>query len=145
METSCRFAAVGAKDKLSALLDRLEGTHERVTITRGGHAAAVLISPDDLVALQETPEAPEGGSPKIRREAIGSPSGGPIAFAFRLWYSEPIMSPMPRLMQIPNRDLGDITKLIHEFDRKHISRAGGSRLPSGGWGVLAPRWVWLSF
>ena len=80
METSCRFAAVGAKDKLSALLDRLEGTHERVTITRGGHAAAVLISPDDLVALQETPEAPEGGSPKIRREAIGSPSGGPYCF-----------------------------------------------------------------
>ena len=43
-----------AKDQLSALVARVEGTHERVTITRNGHAAAVLISPDDLESLEET-------------------------------------------------------------------------------------------
>lgn len=32
----------------------MERTHHRVTITRHGHAAAVLISPDDLAALEET-------------------------------------------------------------------------------------------
>lgn len=43
-----------AKDKLSALVDQVEGTHERVTITRNGQPAAVLVSPDDLEALEET-------------------------------------------------------------------------------------------
>lgn len=43
-----------AKDQLSALVGRVESTHERVTITRSGHAAAVLISPEDLAALEET-------------------------------------------------------------------------------------------
>lgn len=43
-----------AKDKLSALVDRVEGTHERVTITRNGTPVAVLVSPDDLEALEET-------------------------------------------------------------------------------------------
>lgn len=43
-----------AKDRLSALVDRVQGTHERVTITRNGRAAAVLISPDDLAALEES-------------------------------------------------------------------------------------------
>jgi antitoxin YefM len=43
-----------AKDKLSALLDQVERTHERVTITRNGRAVAVLVSPEDLAALEET-------------------------------------------------------------------------------------------
>lgn len=43
-----------AKDQLSALVGRVESTHERVTITRSGHAAAVSISPEDLAALEET-------------------------------------------------------------------------------------------
>ena len=51
MET---VAVRAAKDQLSALLDRVAGTHERVTITRHGRAAAVLISADDLAALEET-------------------------------------------------------------------------------------------
>ncbi|SFT68018.1 prevent-host-death family protein [Geodermatophilus amargosae] len=32
----------------------MEHQHERVVITRNGRAAAVLISPDDLDALEET-------------------------------------------------------------------------------------------
>ena len=43
-----------AKDKLSALVDQVEATHERVTITRNGTPVAVLVSPDDLKALEET-------------------------------------------------------------------------------------------
>lgn len=43
-----------AKDNLSALVDSVESTHDAVVITRHGRPAAVLISPDDLDALQET-------------------------------------------------------------------------------------------
>lgn len=32
----------------------MEREHERVTITRNGREAAVLISPDDLASLEET-------------------------------------------------------------------------------------------
>ncbi len=42
------------RDHLSEVVDRVERQHERVTITRNGHAAAVLISPDDLAELEET-------------------------------------------------------------------------------------------
>ncbi|NEM05408.1 type II toxin-antitoxin system Phd/YefM family antitoxin [Geodermatophilus normandii] len=41
------------RDHLSEVLDRGEHQHERVVITRNGRAAAVLISPDDLDALEE--------------------------------------------------------------------------------------------
>jgi prevent-host-death family protein len=43
-----------ARNRLSELVDEVERTHERVEITRHGHAVAVLISPDDLAALEET-------------------------------------------------------------------------------------------
>lgn len=43
-----------AKDKLSGLIDEAESTHEIITITRHGHAAAVLMSADDLESLHET-------------------------------------------------------------------------------------------
>ena len=42
------------RDHLSEVVDRVELHHERVTITRNGHAAAVLISPEDLAELEET-------------------------------------------------------------------------------------------
>lgn len=42
------------RDHLSEVVDRVEREHERVTITRNGHEAAVLISPDDLAQLEET-------------------------------------------------------------------------------------------
>lgn len=42
------------RDHLSEIVDRVEKQHERVTITRNGRAAAVLISPEDLEALEET-------------------------------------------------------------------------------------------
>jgi prevent-host-death family protein len=43
-----------AKDKLSGLVDEAETTHEIVTITKHGRAAAVLIAADDLESLHET-------------------------------------------------------------------------------------------
>lgn len=42
------------KAKLSAYVGSVHDTHERVTITRNGEPAAVLISPDDLESLEET-------------------------------------------------------------------------------------------
>lgn len=43
-----------AKDQLSALVDEADTTHEVIQITRHGHAAAVLMSADDLESLHET-------------------------------------------------------------------------------------------
>lgn len=42
------------RDHLSEVVERVESHHERVTITRNGRAAAVLISPEDLAELEET-------------------------------------------------------------------------------------------
>ena len=44
------------KARLSEIVDRVERRHERVTLTRNGRPAAVLISPDDLDALEDTLE-----------------------------------------------------------------------------------------
>ena len=43
-----------AKDKLSALVEEAESTHEIVQITKHGRPAAVLMSADDLESLRET-------------------------------------------------------------------------------------------
>ncbi|MPZ89550.1 MAG: type II toxin-antitoxin system prevent-host-death family antitoxin [Nitriliruptorales bacterium] len=43
-----------ARNRLSELIDQVERTHERIQITRHGRSAAVLVSPDDLAALEET-------------------------------------------------------------------------------------------
>jgi prevent-host-death family protein len=42
------------RDHLSEVVDRVERHHERVTITRNGHEAAVIVSPEDLAQLEET-------------------------------------------------------------------------------------------
>lgn len=42
------------KDKLSALVDEIDTTHEIIRITRHGRPAAVLMSADDLDSLHET-------------------------------------------------------------------------------------------
>ena len=39
---------------MSEVVERVEKQHERVTITRNGRAAAVLISPEDLAKLEES-------------------------------------------------------------------------------------------
>jgi len=42
------------KAHLSEIVDRVEGEHDRVVVTRNGRPAAVLISPEDLESLEET-------------------------------------------------------------------------------------------
>lgn len=42
------------KNRLSEVVDRVASQNDRVTITRNGRPAAVLISPDDLESLEET-------------------------------------------------------------------------------------------
>ena len=42
------------QEALPSSSEDVERTHERIEITRHGHPVAVLISPDDLAALEET-------------------------------------------------------------------------------------------
>lgn len=42
------------RSTLSSVIERVEATHERVTITRNGRPAAVLINPEELEALEES-------------------------------------------------------------------------------------------
>jgi antitoxin YefM len=55
--------------QLSRYVDDVMRTHERVTITKNGRPAAVLISAEDLEAMEETlywadqPRADEAGDP----------------------------------------------------------------------------------
>jgi antitoxin YefM len=42
------------KAHLSEIIDLVESQHERVVITRHGRPAAVILSPDDLAAIEET-------------------------------------------------------------------------------------------
>lgn len=42
------------KDRLSEFVDRVQREHDRVTITKNGSPAAVLISATDLEELEET-------------------------------------------------------------------------------------------
>ncbi|WP_142459460.1 type II toxin-antitoxin system Phd/YefM family antitoxin [Geodermatophilus aquaeductus] len=43
-----------ARQKLSALVEAVERTHEVITITRCGREAAVLVAKEDLDSLHET-------------------------------------------------------------------------------------------
>jgi prevent-host-death family protein len=51
METT---SLADAKNRLSELIATVEGTWERILITKNGKPAAVLIAPDDLESLLET-------------------------------------------------------------------------------------------
>ncbi|MDQ3767849.1 MAG: type II toxin-antitoxin system Phd/YefM family antitoxin [Actinomycetota bacterium] len=42
------------KAHLSDLVDRVLREHERITVTRNGRPAAVLMNPEDLASLEET-------------------------------------------------------------------------------------------
>jgi prevent-host-death family protein len=54
MSDTMPLAAV--KAHLSEVVDRVLRTHERVTITRHGRREAIIISPEDVDALEETLE-----------------------------------------------------------------------------------------
>lgn len=42
------------KAHLSEIVDRIEQQHDRVILTRNGRPAAVIVSPEDLDALEDT-------------------------------------------------------------------------------------------
>ncbi len=42
------------RDHFSEVVDRVQREHERVTVTRNGRVAAVILSPQDLAELEET-------------------------------------------------------------------------------------------
>ena len=44
------------KAHLSEIVDKVETEHDRVILTRNGRPAAIIMSPDDLEALEETLE-----------------------------------------------------------------------------------------
>ena len=48
------FPLAEARDHLSDLVDGVDRTHDRVTITRHGRPVAVVISPEDLAEMEET-------------------------------------------------------------------------------------------
>jgi prevent-host-death family protein len=54
MSISEQLPLAEVKNRLSEVVDRIEREHGRVVITRHGRPAAVVISVDDLEALEET-------------------------------------------------------------------------------------------
>lgn len=52
MSTTLPLAEI--KAHLSEIVDQIEKEHERIVLTRHGRPAAVIISPDDLEALEDT-------------------------------------------------------------------------------------------
>ena len=54
MVISATLPLAEVRAKLSEMVDRVEHTHDRITVTRNGRPAAVLISPDELTSLEET-------------------------------------------------------------------------------------------
>jgi prevent-host-death family protein len=66
-----------ARNLLSGYVTDVERTHERVTITRHGLPAAVLISADDLASLEETLEIlGTSGAVAAIREGQGDAAAG---------------------------------------------------------------------
>ncbi len=69
-----------AKDRLSEYILGVERTHDRVMITRHGRLVAVLVSPDDLAALEETVDIlTTSGAPEAIAEGLADLEAGRVA------------------------------------------------------------------
>ncbi len=69
-----------AKNRLSEYVSDVERTHDRVTITRHGRTAAVLVSADDLAALEETVDLlTTAGAPEAVAEGLADLAVGRVA------------------------------------------------------------------
>lgn len=66
-----------ARNRLSEQVAEVETTQARVTITKHGHPAAVLISPEDLAAIEETLDvlADPDALAEIRESEAGASRG----------------------------------------------------------------------
>jgi prevent-host-death family protein len=69
-----------AKARLSAVLDEVRDTHERVVITRNGRPEAVIMAVSDLEALEETLDllSTPGALDQIRQAETGIAAGGAV-------------------------------------------------------------------
>ena len=69
-----------AKARLSAVLDEVRDTHERVVITRNGRPEAVLMAMADLQALEETLDllSPPDALEQIRQAEVDIAAGEAI-------------------------------------------------------------------
>jgi len=69
-----------AKARLSAVLDEVRDTHERVVITRNGRPEAVLMAVSDLEALEETLDllSTPGALEQIRQAEVDIAAGAAI-------------------------------------------------------------------
>lgn len=54
MQGAEQMALKDVKDRLSAVVDRVEREHERVVVTKHGRPAVIVLSMDDLESLEET-------------------------------------------------------------------------------------------
>jgi antitoxin YefM len=54
MGTSETLPLAEIRAHLSEIVDRVEREHDRVVLTRNGRPAAVIMSPDDLAAIEGT-------------------------------------------------------------------------------------------
>jgi prevent-host-death family protein len=54
MTVSEQMPLAEVKNRLSEVVEQLQREHGRVVITKHGHAAAVVISVEDLASLEET-------------------------------------------------------------------------------------------
>ncbi|MCA0436625.1 MAG: type II toxin-antitoxin system Phd/YefM family antitoxin [Actinobacteria bacterium] len=54
MSVDALMALKDVKNRLSEVVEHVERQHDRVTITKHGRPAAVVISVDDLASLEET-------------------------------------------------------------------------------------------
>ncbi|MBA3798825.1 MAG: type II toxin-antitoxin system Phd/YefM family antitoxin [Geodermatophilaceae bacterium] len=69
-----------AKDRLSEYVTGVERTHDRVVITRHGRPTAVLISPEDLAALEDTVSIlTTPGGPEAIAEGLADLAAGRVA------------------------------------------------------------------
>lgn len=66
-----------ARDHLSEYVADVQRTHDRMTITRHGRPAAVLISPDELASLDETVDilSQPGALEQIRQSEVETDRG----------------------------------------------------------------------
>lgn len=74
------------RNRFPELIEEVERTHERIEITRHGQPVAVLISPDDLAALEETLDVLS--SPEVMRQLAESRTAiatGDLLDAEQIW------------------------------------------------------------
>ena len=62
MSVSEQMPLADVKNHLSEVVDRVQREHGRVIITRHGHAAAVVMSVEDLESLEETLDIMDSGA-----------------------------------------------------------------------------------